>query len=170
MMFDMLLESRGRPSRPVGGLIASTAFHCAIIGLIVVASSRPDGALAGTGGQSLLLTDDGSRGPFATIDVPTASRDVAIEPSPGRESGLRWIGPDMRSITGRAVVEFVIDPLGRADSSSLVVLHTDHPRFVDAIRAELRDRRFTLPNGDAPGAAQMVTLRVGFTRQAPPPS
>ena len=46
-------------------------------------------------------------------------------------------------IEGRAVVQFVVDTLGRAETMSFAVIETTHDEFAEAVRAALPDMRFT---------------------------
>jgi TonB family protein len=48
-----------------------------------------------------------------------------------------------KNIEGRALVQFIVDTLGRVDSGSFAVIETTHAEFAEAVRAILPAMRFS---------------------------
>jgi protein TonB len=114
---------------------------------------------AGRGGQL------GS--PNVVVDehrVDRAPRLLPGAPEPRFPDALR-----ARGTTGRVVVQFVIDTLGRAEAPGIRVLETTEPAFADAVRAVLPRYRFS--PGEAGGRKVRTLVQLPFdfelTRRAP---
>lgn len=70
------------------------------------------------------------------VDVDSAARVV--------ESAVPTYPPTLlaKSVEGKAVVQFVVDTLGRVEIMSFAVIETTHAEFAEAVRAVLPDMRF----------------------------
>lgn len=64
------------------------------------------------------------------------------------------------AIEGMVEIEFIIDRDGRVRQGSLTALRSDHPRFLEAVRAALAEYRY-LP-AEAGGSAVAVLVRQRF--------
>lgn len=76
-----------------------------------------------------------------------------------------------QNVEGGAVVQFVVDTVGRADPMSFVVLESTHPLFVEAVRTALPRMRFSPAVQEGRRVRQLVQIPFLFKiEQAPPPS
>jgi TonB family protein len=73
----------------------------------------------------------------SAIDVDSVARVV--------ESAAPAYPPTLlaKNIEGRALVQFVVDTLGRVDTMSFAVIETTHAEFAEAVRAVVPAMRFT---------------------------
>lgn len=73
----------------------------------------------------------------SAIDVDSVARVV--------ESAAPVYPPTLlaKNIEGKAVVQFVVDTLGRVDTMSFAVIETTHAEFAEAVRAVVPAMRFT---------------------------
>ncbi len=78
-------------------------------------------------------------------------------------------------VTGRAVVEFVVDTSGVPDMDTFGVVATTDPRFAEAVRVAVRDARFAPAVRSGVRVRQLVQLPIAFslpgvaTPRSPPP-
>src|SRR5690606_32990592 len=87
----------------------------------------------------------------------------ADKPALPMESNRAPAYPEMlrsAAIEGLVEIEFIIDRDGRVRSGSLTALRSDHPRFLEAVRAALTGYRY-LP-AEAGGSAVAVLVRQRF--------
>ena len=108
-------------------------------------------APAGTGPIGAHGVGDGVIG---EREVDRAPNVIGAAPTPRYPDALRGAG-----ITGRVVVQFVVDTLGRAEPG-IEVIGPARAEFVDAVRAVLPRYRFTA--GEAAGRKVRTRVQVPF--------
>jgi protein TonB len=99
--------------------------------------------------------------PTAVVDehlVDRAPRLLAGAPEPHFPDVLR-----ARGTTGRVVIQFVVDTLGRAELPGLRIIEASEPAFADAVRAVLPRYRFT--PGEARGHKVRTLVQLPFDFQ-----
>ncbi len=74
-----------------------------------------------------------------------------------------------RGVEGKAVVQFVVDASGLADTTSFSVLDATHQEFVGAVRAVLPRMRFVPGEQDGMRVRQLVEIPFTFKIQPPLP-
>jgi protein TonB len=104
------------------------------------------GAMTAPGG-------DGRAWEANQVDRSPALAGHAIEPR--YPAQLRAAG-----LEGRAVIQFVVDTLGRAEPASVTVMETAHPLFAEAVREVLPRYRFT--PGEAAGHKVRTRVQIPF--------
>jgi protein TonB len=87
------------------------------------------------------------------VDRAPAVAGRAVEPR--YPSQLRAAG-----VEGRAVLQFVVDTLGRAEMSDVAVMETTHPQFAEAAREALP--RFHFVPGEASGRKVRTRVQIPF--------
>ncbi len=124
---------------PVGGegKVDPNAFPSTDVG-------SPIGSTIGTG----VLEADG-------VDIP--ARLMPNSPLPRYPDFLR-----QSRLEGGVRVRFIVNENGRADLTSLVVLESTHPAFVESVRAVLGRLRFTPARVGRDRVRQMVEIPFGF--------
>jgi protein TonB len=122
----------------------------------------PEDVIIGRGGRigepaGGLTSGTGVGAPGGVIgerDVDRAPRVLGDPPRPRYPDALRAAG-----ITGRVVVQFVVDTLGRAEPG-MEVVDGGRQEFVDAVRAALPRFRFTV--GEMAGRRVRTRVQVPF--------
>jgi protein TonB len=94
-------------------------------------------------------------GPLDQRDVDRVPRLLPGSPEPRFPEALR-----ARNQTGRVVVQFVVDTLGRAEQRDVKFVEATDPAFVDAVRAVLPRYRFT--PGEAGGRKVRTVVQLPF--------
>ena len=101
---------------------------------------------------------------YSILDVEEAATRTAGSAAPIYPSDLLRDG-----IEGWVTVQFVVDTLGRADSSSLVVLASTHPAFAQSVRHAVPLMSFRSASMSGHKVHQMVEQRFGFKLQPSDP-
>jgi protein TonB len=112
-----------------------------------IGSGSTSGSPVGLGGPT--------GGPIDQRDVDRPPRLVSGSPEPHFPDALR-----ARNQTGRVVVQFVVDTLGRAEQRDVKIVEATDPAFVDAVRAVLPRYRFT--PGEAGGRRVRTLVQLPF--------
>lgn len=108
----------------------------------------PDGSLgSGSGVLSGAVLDE--------IEVDRAPHVLGAAPTPRYPEVLRGAG-----ITGRVVVQFVVDTLGRAELGSVQVMDATRGEFAESVRAALP--RFRFSPGEAGGRKVRTRVQIPF--------
>ena len=125
-------------------------------------SIPPDEIRIGSGGSRLGTGASGLvTAPLGTGDVIESSvadrppRVVGKPAEPRYPAVLRETGT-----AGRAVVQFVVDTLGRAEMEGVQVVEATHPLFAESVRAVLARYRFT--PGEAAGRKVRTRVQIPF--------
>jgi protein TonB len=130
-------------------------------GEIVTTPTRDDlgpgvGAAAPSGQSGELGGPIGSGdGPLNQRYVDRTPRLLPGSPEPHFPDALR-----ARNQTGRVVVQFVVDTLGRAEQNDLKIIEASDPAFADAVRSVLPRYRFT--PGEAGGRKVRTVVQLPF--------
>jgi protein TonB len=90
----------------------------------------------------------------ATVDRPAAMRAA---PRPRYPEQLRAAG-----VTGRVVVRFVVDTLGRVEPGSVVIREASHDLYADAVRTVLASLRFSPAEAGGRKVRMLVELPFEF--------
>lgn len=161
-MFTELIESRPRPTRRPGSIAASLIVHgaLAVLAVTFTANARNEGY------QTVRLSDSTAvEGTIAelTLGLLRPPRSVARGDVPIAEPAVpAWISHSASWVTGRIVLDVLIDAAGRPDTSSVVVVSADDPRFVAAAKAQLPRQTVPITRGDGPVFPEVVRLRIDF--------
>ena len=108
----------------------------------------PDGSF-GSGGGVL------SGSVLNEMEVDRAPRVLGAAPEPRYPELLRGAG-----VTGRVVVQFVVDTLGRAEPASVQVMDATRAEFAESVRAALP--RFRFSAGEAAGRKVRTRVQIPF--------
>ena len=101
---------------------------------------------------------------YSILDVEQAAIRTAGSAAPIYPADLLRDGTE-----GSVTVHFVVDTLGRADSSSLVVLASTHRAFVQSVRNAVPLMTFSSATSSGHKVRQMVEQRFGFKLQPTDP-
>ena len=143
--------------------------------------TRADGQVQRASGVASLLHDGGARGKdlsdqaavkevvspdsvYSILDVEQAAIRTAGSAAPIYPPDLLHDGTE-----GSVTVQFVVDTLGRADSSSIVVLASTHRAFVQSVRQAVPLMTFSSATSSGHKVRQMVEQRFGFRLQPTDP-
>lgn len=99
-----------------------------------------------------------SAAPYLAVQVDKPAAPAPGSAAPSYPAMLREAG-----VTGRVVVEFVVDTVGRVEPHSFRVLQSDNPSFDDAIRAALPRMRFYPAEAGGHRVRQLVEQPFTFT-------
>ncbi len=104
------------------------------------------------------------------VDTVATELDVDSTVTRFPESVAPAYPPEMLShkIEGKAFVRYVVDSMGRADTTSLRVIEASHPDFVTSVRAALPLMRFRPALIGHHHVAQMVQQSFAFRIVVPP--
>lgn len=114
----------------------------------------PGGTYAGTGSAPVQLDADGTYFDFQVEKVAAA---LPGSPAPVYPEQLKAAG-----VEGDALVQFVVDTLGRAEPGSFKVLRASHDAFAQAIRVALPRMRFLPAEVDGEKVRMVVLQLFGF--------
>jgi TonB family protein len=67
-----------------------------------------------------------------------------------------------RRTEGQVVAAYVVDTVGRVDTTTIRVLGSDHPRFTESVRTALADARFRPAKREGHTVRQLVQQRFRF--------
>lgn len=98
---------------------------------------------------------------YSVLDVEEAATRTAGSAAPIYPPDLLREGTE-----GSVTMRFVVDTLGRADSSSIVVLWSTHPSFARAVRHAVPLMTFSAATANGHKVRQMVEQRFGFRLQS----
>lgn len=112
-----------------------------------------------TGGSST-----GDRpGALASGDVHTAAQvDRIVQPFDGNPSPAYPRRLASAGITGDVLVRFVVDTTGRVEAASIEIVGASHSLFGEAVKAWLRQTRYSPALSGNRAVRQLVQQRVGF--------
>ena len=99
---------------------------------------------------------------------PQVERPVSRDPAsdaPAYPEPLRTHG-----VEGSVVIRFIVDTLGRADSSTLSVVEVTHPAFAQAVRAALPHMKFIPAELGGRPVPQLVMQEFRFVIKNDPPA
>jgi len=123
-----------------------------------VSRSHRRGERAGTKGDAPL-----GPAPFLPQKVYTALQvDQMVE---RYESSAAPVYPpelSARRTEGQVVAAYVVDTVGRVDTTTIRVLGSDHPRFTESVRTALADARFRPAKRGGHTVRQLVQQRFRF--------
>ena len=123
-----------------------------------VSRSHRRGERAGTKGDAPL-----GPAPFLPQKVYTALQvDQMVE---RYESSAAPVYPpelSARRTEGQVVAAYVVDKVGRVDTTTIRVLGSDHPRFTESVRTALADARFRPAKRGGHTVRQLVQQRFRF--------
>jgi hypothetical protein len=112
-----------------------------------------------------VLPDSGvTEGTLAELVLPLAGKPllVTLDRPGGRPA---WATNEVAWVTGRVVVDVLVDASGKPDTSTLAVIDADDPLLVEALRSELATRTIAPAAGETRSYPEVVRLRVAFVRQ-----
>lgn len=69
---------------------------------------------------------------------------------------------EARRVEGQVVAAYVVDTVGRVDTTTIRVLGSDHPRFTESVRSALADARFRAATRGGQTVRQLVQQRFRF--------
>jgi TonB family protein len=69
---------------------------------------------------------------------------------------------EVRRIEGQVVAAYVVDTVGRVDTTTIRVLGSDHPRFTESVRTALAEARFRPAKRGGHTVRQLVQQRFRF--------
>ena len=69
---------------------------------------------------------------------------------------------EARRVEGQVVAAYVVDTIGRVDTTTIRVLGSDHPRFTESVRSALEDARFRPAKRSGHAVRQLVQQRFRF--------
>ena len=114
--------------------------------------------------ESLLRPGGSDRiGGQRILDDATAPPELVHAVSPQYPPSLVSAG-----VTGRVIVEFVVDSAGQFVESTLRIIATDHPAFVEPARLCLRQSRFRAARAGGSPVAAWVRQSVRFSLVSAP--
>lgn len=116
-----------------------------------VPGGRPDG----TGSVPAVVPDGGA---FLLADVEKAAAVLPGSPTPAYPEMLKVSG-----VEGDALVQFVVDTLGRAEPASFRVLQNTHDAFGASVRATLARMRFVPAEAGGKKVRMLVQQRFAFS-------
>ncbi len=67
-----------------------------------------------------------------------------------------------RGTEGQVEATYVVDTLGRVDTTTIQVLRSDHPKFTESVRTALGDTRFRPAKRAGKSVRQLVKQRFRF--------
>ncbi len=115
-----------------------------------VSGGRHDGDSTAT---ALVVTDQ----PLSSLDVDKAAAALPGSPSPAYPEMLKASG-----VEGHAMVQFVVDTLGRAEPGSFRVLQSSHDAFGTAVRVTLPRMRFLAAEAGGQKVRMLVQQQFAF--------
>jgi TonB family protein len=143
-----------------------------------VAGKRLRAGLGGTGVHIRRVREHGDNAEHATAGTPVPVAEpetydgsrVYIEPElehpvardPASDGPLYPDYLRTRGIEGSVVIRFIVDTLGRADSTTLRIVEMSHPGFADAVRTALPRMRFIPAELDGRHVPQLVMQEFRF--------
>lgn len=96
--------------------------------------------------------------PFQSFEVDKPAASIAGSAAPAYPEMLKASG-----VEGNALVQFVVDTLGRAEPGSFAVLQATHDAFGTAVRSALPRMRFLPAESGGRKVRMLVQQRFGFT-------
>ena len=69
---------------------------------------------------------------------------------------------EARRVEGQVVAAYVVDTIGRVDTTTIRVLGSDHPRFTESVRSALEEARFRPAKRSGHTVRQLVQQRFRF--------
>lgn len=106
--------------------------------------------------------------PAEVAEAYTADQvDRAARPDSGAEGPAYPDSLYRAGVTGRVVIEFVVDTAGRVEPASLDVLEATHPAFIEAVRAALMVAHFQAARLGGHAVRQYVQLPFVFGPDRP---
>lgn len=134
-------------------------YRIGLVGMFPTFASAPD-TLAADSMQQREYTVPIARDPtrvYFEFQVDRPARASSPSPSPLYPSSLRSVGID-----GEVFVQFVVNPNGRADITTLRVLRTSDPAFAESVREVLPKKKFTPGYIGRIAVRQMVQQTYSF--------
>lgn len=114
-----------------------------------------------TGKDTTTATDqaasEGTDSIYTVIDVDTAATRLAESAAPQYPRELLE-----KRLEGQAIVQFVVDTNGRADTTSFKVMLASHVAFAASVREALPEMRFTTARIGTVKVRQLVELPFNF--------
>lgn len=106
----------------------------------------------------------------ATLYVPDSvysvlQVDQIVERYPGSAAPVYPEELMLRGTQGQVEATYVVDTLGRVDTSTIDVLRSDHPLFTRSVRTALADTRFRPAKRAGKSVRQLVQQRFSFRVQ-----
>jgi periplasmic protein TonB len=129
-----------------------------------------DGQAPGNAGQDLMSSPelsplDGADSVFTIIEVDTVATRLPESAAPRYPAELLE-----QRVEGQAIVQFVVDTSGRADSGSFEVVVSSHPGFTQSVREALPGMRFAPARIGTTKVRQLVELPFTFKVAQPVPA
>jgi TonB family protein len=149
------------PGKPGSGLDGASALPADGQGLRLTGNirrSRPRGERPGA-----KVDEPFGPAPFLPQKVYTALQvDQMVE---RYESSAAPVYPpelSARHVQGQVVAAYVVDTIGRVDTTTIRVLGSDHPRFTESVRTALAEARFRPAKRGGKSVRQLVQQRFRF--------
>jgi TonB family protein len=130
-----------------------------------IQSQGPDAGNVGRDSATTPAADaiEGTDSVYTIIDVDTAATRLAESAAPQYPRSLLE-----KRLEGQAIVQFIVDTNGRADTGSFRVMLASHDEFAQSVRAALPDMRFTTARIGSLKVRQLVELPFNFRVVTPP--
>jgi TonB family protein len=100
---------------------------------------------------------EGTDSVYTIIDVDTAATRLAESAAPQYPAELLE-----KRLEGQAIVQFIVDTNGRADTASFRVMLASHTAFAQSVREALPEMRFTTARIGPTKVRQLVELPFNF--------
>ncbi len=94
---------------------------------------------------------------FSVLEVDETVERLEESAAPVYPSELAALGTE-----GQVQATYVVDATGRVDTTTIRVLHSDHPRFAESVRTALGAMRFRPAKKGGKNVRQLVEQRFNF--------
>lgn len=149
------------PGKPGSGLDEASSLPEEGQGMRLVGEvkrSRAEGEKAGA-------KTDGPLGPAPFLEAKVYSAIEVDEMVERFASSAAPVYPpelEARGTEGAVEAQYVVDLSGRVDTSTIQVMHSDHPRFTESVRTSLAEARFRPAKRGGQAVRQLVAQRFRF--------
>lgn len=136
---------------------------------VALGGVRRDGATAGNQGRDSATSAEsdestGADSVYTIIEVDTAAARLPESAAPKYPVSLL-----QRGVEGQAVVQFIVDTTGTADTSSFSIVLASHTEFAQSVWEALPGMRFSTARIGTVKVRQLVELPFSFNIAVPAP-